>query len=101
MFRRFDAGQRIRIVNSRIDTGTIATFTVGDVSSPDAFQVLRQAGPELEVRGTVVYLSDRGQEKNHFAIVDVGGIHAPLIVPVSRLRMTESSTVQAARPFAE
>ena len=69
-----------------IRTGTVASFTIGDVVCPDAAQVLRQTGPELTVSGKVVYLSDSGARKNHFAIVDVGGIHAPLIVPVSRLR---------------
>ena len=69
-----------------IRTGTVASFTIGDVVCPDAAQVLRQTGPELTVSGKVVYLSDSGARKNHFAIVDVSGIHAPLIVPVSRLR---------------
>ena len=74
------------LVSQPIRTGTVASFAIADVVCPDAAQVLRQTGPELTVSGRVVYLSDSGARRNHFAIVDVGGIHAPLIVPVSRLR---------------
>lgn len=79
-----------------IETGTIASFTVGDVACPDAMQVLRQTGPELAVSGKVVYLSDWGDQKNYFAIVDVGGIHAPLIVPVNCLRVVHPAGAEMA-----
>jgi len=79
---------RFSVVNQPIQTGTTASFTVGDVVCPDVAQVLRQTGPELAVSGRVVYLSDSGLRKDHFAIIDVGGIHAPVIVPVNRLRVS-------------
>ncbi len=66
--------------------GKRASFKVGDVVCPDQMQILRQTGPELAISGTVLYLSDSGDRKNHFAIVDVRGIHTPLIVPVNRLQ---------------
>ncbi len=94
-----------------ISTGTIATFRISDAACPDARQVLRQVGPELMVTGQVTYLSDSGDRKVHYAIIEVEGIHAPLIVRVDRLRVSgagdsaamgsraRSERAEAARPF--
>ena len=69
-----------------IRSGTVAAFAIGDVLCPDASEVLRHAGPELTVRGRILYFSDGGASRDHFAIVEVDGIHMPLIVPVAHLR---------------
>ena len=74
------------MVQQTIKAGTLASFEISDVECPDAGQVIRQIGPGLTVSGQVVYLSDSGDQKDHFAVVDVQGIHAPLVVRVDRLR---------------
>ncbi len=70
-----------------IRAGSVASFQLSDVECPDASQALRQIGPELKVTGQVIYLSDSGERREHFAVVDVHGIHTPLIVRVDRLRL--------------
>lgn len=67
--------------------GTYASFNVADVICPDLGQITHQIGPELEVSGEIDYLSDSGEPDRKFAVINVSGIHAPLIVPVERLRM--------------
>ena len=99
-----DVGRDTRPEESAVDravkTGTVASFSIRDVVYPDAMQVLGQVGPELTVVGEVTYLSDGGDGKGCFAVVEVGGIHAPLIVPVSQLRLQASSVgeVMATKP---
>lgn len=58
-------------------------FRLIDVVCPDFEQVVNQLGPELRVTGQVAFVSDRGTQKGCFAIVDVSGIHTPLIVPMA------------------
>jgi hypothetical protein len=41
---------------------------------------------ELEVSGEVMFMSDRGDQPDRFAIVSVEGILSPLIVPTEHLR---------------
>ncbi len=70
-----------------IRQGATASFAIGDVVCPDAARTLEQVGPELTIRGQITMLSDRGTDKSAFAVVQVEGIHSPLIVPVDRLQM--------------
>jgi hypothetical protein len=91
-------------VRASVSAGTLTAFTIGDVLCPEAAEVLRHAGPELTVRGRVLYFSDSGAERDRFAIIEVEGIHTPLIVPVDRLRFEVASADQAltgAKPIAE
>lgn len=67
--------------------GSYASFNVADVICPDLGQITHQIGPELEVSGEIDYLSDSGEPDRKFAVINVSGIHAPLIVPVERLRL--------------
>jgi hypothetical protein len=61
-------------------------FRLSDVLCPDRTQVLNQLTPELEVSGEVLFMSDRGEQPDRFAIVSVEGILSPLIVPTENLR---------------
>jgi hypothetical protein len=72
----------------RITSGATVTFTLHDVVCPDLTPVFEHVGPELLVTGQVSYLSDCGEQRDHFVIVDVNGMHTPLIVPVARLNRT-------------
>ena len=65
------------------------SFRLADVLCPDPSQVLDQMTPELKVDGEVVFMSDRGGQPDHFAIVSVEGILSPLIVPTESLRSSD------------
>ena len=41
--------------------------------------------PNVTVCGEVAFFSDGGGEHDHFAIITVGGIDAPLVVPVAKV----------------
>ncbi len=81
----------------KLKTGNQVAFQLGNAICPDFEQIAAQLGPDLAVAGEIVLLSDRGNEKDHFAVVHVDGIHAPLIVPVSMLKvanLTDQSDAQ-------
>ena len=76
-------------------------FRLIDVVCPDFDQVVNQLGPELRVIGQVAFVSDQGAQEGCFAIVDVSGIHTPLIVPMARvtpLRSGEPAATGVAWP---
>ncbi|GJM26955.1 MAG: hypothetical protein DHS20C16_33700 [Phycisphaerae bacterium] len=79
-----------------IRQGATASFAIGDVVCPDATRTLEQVGPELTIRGQITMLSDHGTEKSAFAVIQVEGIHSPLIVPVDRLQLESSKARQPA-----
>ena len=68
--------------------GTEVAFRIREALCPTAVEVADQITPELEIRGQVVFLSDAGTAKDHFAIVEVEGLTMPVIVPVSKVRHT-------------
>jgi hypothetical protein len=75
--------------------GTRCRFKLCDVICPDKQQVVSQITPELEVTGEIVLFSDSGNEPEQYAIIEVGGIAAPLIVPVARLRAMGQEPAEA------
>lgn len=76
----------VLVSESSVKSGARVSFRLGEVVCPDLQQILTQLTSSLEVSGKVVFFSDYGERKNHFAIVDVPGVLSPLIVPVDRLR---------------
>lgn len=54
---------------------------------PEIDEVFKRIDSNLEVEGRIVFLSDYGNLRQHFAIVQVEGIHVPLIVPVEDLQL--------------
>lgn len=71
--------------DERFTPGQTVAFMLKDAVCPRFADSVQAIGPELTVTGEIVFFSDGGQQKHHFAIVEVGGIHTPLIVPVERL----------------
>jgi hypothetical protein len=71
-----------------LKSGTRCRFRLADVICPDKQQVSSQITPELEVSGEIVLFSDGDNEPQQYAIIEVEGIAAPLIVPVARLQAT-------------
>ena len=76
-------------MRSALREGSLATFTLRDVMTPNTGAVMTQLGPDLRVVGRVVYFSDSGSWKKHFAIVEVGGLSTPVIVPAHRMQELE------------
>jgi hypothetical protein len=74
-----------RVTQADVTSGSAVVFRLGDAVCPGVEQTLGQLGPDVRVCGEVVYFSDRGEERAHFAIVSTAGIDTPLIVPVSKL----------------
>jgi len=84
---------------SELTSGQTVIVQLKDAVCPDLADTLRGIGPELRVTGNIVFFSDGCNRENHFAIVEVAGIHTPLIVPVDRLesvaRLTKEQSWQA------
>lgn len=77
--------------------GQTVAFRLKDAVCPRFGEAHAAIGPDLEVRGAIVFFSDGGAERQQYAIIEVSGIHTPLIVPVYCL---EPST-EARRNLAE
>ena len=80
-----------------IEPGENVRFALGKVICPGLDELCGQIGSDLEIEGQVVFLSDYGKLRGHFAIVQVKGIHVPLIVPVENLQLIERSGRAAKR----
>ena len=74
------------VENVLVSSGTRVRFALSRVMCPDFDEVCRQTDSNLEVEGRVVFLSDYGKLRKHFAVVQVKGIHVPLIIPVADLK---------------
>ena len=79
-----------------LKSGTRCRFRLSDVICPDKQQIVTQITPELEVSGEVVLLSDGGDKPEQYAIIEVAGIGAPLIVPVALLKEGQIPAEKAA-----
>jgi len=82
------------VENVSLPSGARVHFALARVMCPDFDEVCRQTDSNLEVEGRVVFLSDYGKLPSHFAVVQVKGIHVPLIVPVEDLKSGEIDQAQ-------
>lgn len=71
---------------THLEQGSKVAFRLSQVYCPDPRRVLEETTPEVEVVGEVMYLSDRGEEPEHFAVIQAAGILRPVVVPVSVLK---------------
>ncbi len=69
-----------------LGSGTSVRFRLADVVCPDVDDARERITNDLEVSGRVVFLSDSGDEKDHYAVVQVDGIRAPLVVGVEKIK---------------
>jgi hypothetical protein len=60
-------------------------FKIRDVYHPDPAQVLSELHSDDLLTGKVIDLSDSGMQKDAFAVVEVEGTEAMVIVPVERI----------------
>jgi hypothetical protein len=75
-------------MSSEIEQSQRFRFRLGDVICPDRHEAISQITPELEVNGKIIFLSDSGDEAERFAVLEVNGLHSPLVVPLERLQPT-------------
>ena len=68
-----------------VESGATVRFKLESVVCPNVHEVIERVTKNLKLTGKVLFLSDAGEERNHFAIVEVNGIVSPLIVPVSQI----------------
>ena len=83
--------------NPDVTSGAHVRFRLKNVVCPNSDQVADNLTNDLELRGTIVFLSDAGEKRDHYAIVEVKGIVSPLIVPIERVEFcpTDSVTTMA------
>jgi hypothetical protein len=86
---------------SGFQKGNSCRFRLADVICPDRQQVLNQITPDLEVTGQVTLLSDAGEVPAQFAVIEVPGIAAPLIVPVAKLEAVTGTADETAGSLEE
>jgi len=70
----------------RIGSGDAVSFRLADVFRPGCEEVLNRLTNDARLVGKVAFVSDAGERKGQFAIVEAEGVLIPLIVPVSQLR---------------
>ena len=80
-----------------LKSGQIVRFALGKVICPAIDELQKKMGSELEIEGQVVFLSDYGKVRGHFAIVQVKGMHVPLIVQTENLQFIEQSGLPTKR----
>ena len=77
--------------NVLLKSGQTVRFALGKVICPAVDELHKQIGSDLEIEGQVVFLSDYGKVRGHFVIVQVKGLHVPLIVQAEHLHLIEQS----------
>ena len=82
---------------TKLISGQPVFFTLKDAVCPKLTETIRAIGPELQLTGNIVFLSDGCDQKGHFAVVEVAGVSTPIIVPVSCLESAAWTT--EARPW--
>lgn len=70
--------------------GSLIHFDLESVVCPDFTQVVDKITKCLEISGRIIFLSDAGEKRDHFAVVQVEGVMSPLIVPVDSIKSCSS-----------
>jgi len=78
--------------NTDVISGAHVRFRLKNVVCPNSQRVVENVTDDLELNGTVVFLSDAGEKKDHYAIVEVNGIVSPLIVPTKRVELCRTDS---------
>ena len=70
---------------AELAAGTNVRFKMADVVCPDPSEIIAKMTDGLRLTGRVVLLSDAGEKRNYFAVVEVAGVMCPLVVPVEQI----------------
>ena len=63
-------------------------FRLGDIHLPEVAEVLARATEDVELEGSITLLSDHGEQRSAFAVIEVKGILMPLIVPTASIHVS-------------
>ncbi len=77
-----------------VGAGTHVQFSLSSVVCPNVEDVIEKVTGRLALTGEVVMLSDSGEKKDRFAVVQVKGIAAPLVVPIEELNTPDRATAK-------
>lgn len=80
------------MIFNQIESGTEVSFKLGDVVCPTLTQMLEKITSNLNLTGKVIQLSDAGEHKDFYAVIQVKGILNPLIVPLKHIEPNVSSS---------
>lgn len=73
--------------NNQLQPGLKVQFRLGDIHLPEVAEVLNRMTEDTELQGSITLLSDAGEERAAFAVVEVKGVLMPIIVPASAIRV--------------
>ena len=79
------------VANERLQPGQQVKFRLGDVHLPEPQEVIARMTEDTELQGSITLLSDQGEKRSAFAVIEVNGILMPLIVPTSLIKVIASS----------
>ncbi len=79
------------MLKDRLQPGQRVRFRLGDIHLPALSEVMARMSEDTELQGQITLLSDQGEAKAAFAVVEVQGVLVPLIVPASSIRVTSES----------
>lgn len=84
-------------MSREVSAGDFVCFRLADILSPGLEEALNRLTGHTKVVGRIVVLSDAGERKGKFAIIEAEGVLIPLIVPTSQLsKMMGLEPAQAA-----
>jgi hypothetical protein len=84
------------VSNQRLIPGQKVQFKLADIHLPDIAEVLSRMTDDVELIGQITLLSDQGEHRSAFAVIEVKGILMPLIVPASCLTTIAAQPIVAA-----
>ena len=75
--------------NDRLQPGLKVQFRLGDIHLPAVAEVLHRMTEDTELQGSITLLSDAGDQRAAFAVVEVQGVLMPIILPASAIRVVQ------------
>ena len=81
--------------SDQLQPGQKVQFRLGDVHLPAVQEILSRMTLDTELRGSITLLSDHGDKKTAFVVVEVKGILMPIIVPAEAVKVLSEGEVLA------
>jgi len=60
-------------------------FHINDIYVPEPAEILEELHGQESLSGRIIQLSDRGLQRDAFALVEVEGLSRPVVVPVAKI----------------
>ena len=77
-------------------------FHINDIYVPEPVEILEELHGQELLSGRIIQLSDRGPQRDAFALVEVEGLSRPVVVPVAKIRslLSAATTTPRGLPLA-